>query len=156
MFGFKKEVSIYSPAKGNVVNLEAVPDDMFSKRVLGDGVALEIEDDIICAPQNGIIKGLFPTKHAFVVETKEGIEILVHVGLDTVNLLGEGFEAIARAEDKVKVGDPIIKVNRELVKSKGFNFITMIIIINSEKIKDIIMLEEGKSNKMEEIIKCKL
>lgn len=103
MFGFsKKEVKIYSPVKGKIVNLEAVPDDMFSKKMLGDGVALELEDDIICAPQDGCIKVLFPSKHAFVIETKEGIEILVHIGLDTVNLQGEGFEAIAKVEDNVK------------------------------------------------------
>ncbi|AGK96970.1 PTS system, glucose subfamily, IIA component [Clostridium pasteurianum BC1] len=149
-------MSIYSPTKGNLVRLELVPDDTFAKKMLGDGAALEIEEDIICAPQDGTIKVLFPSKHAFVVETKEGIEILVHIGLDTVNLQGEGFEAIAKVEDKVKVGDPIIKVNRDLIKSKGFNLITMVIVANIENIKDIIMLEEGNVNKMTEIVKCKL
>jgi glucose-specific phosphotransferase system IIA component len=157
MFGFsKKEVKIYSPVKGKMVNLAAVPDDMFSKKMLGDGVALELEDDIICAPQDGCIKVLFPSKHAFVIETKEGIEILVHIGLDTVNLQGEGFEAIAKVEDNVKAGDPIIKVNRELIKSKGVNLITMVIITNMEKIKYIITSLEGNMNRMTEMIKCKL
>lgn len=97
MFGFKKkEVCIYSPTKGKIVSLDAVQDDMFSKKMLGDGVALELEEDIICAPQDGCVKVLFPSKNAFVVETKEGIEILVHIGIDTVNLEGEGFEAIAK------------------------------------------------------------
>ncbi|WP_270562814.1 PTS sugar transporter subunit IIA [Clostridium beijerinckii] len=157
MFGFnKKEVNIYSPVKGKIVNLAAVPDDMFSEKMLGDGVALELEDDIICAPQDGRIKVLFPSKHAFVVETKEGIEILVHIGLDTVNLQGEGFEAIAKVEDKVKAGDPIVKVNRELIKSKGINLITMVVITNMEKIKDMIISAEGSKNKMTEMIRCKL
>lgn len=157
MFGFKrKEVSIYSPAKGKVVRLDVVPDDAFSKKMLGDGVALELEDDIICAPQDGCIKVLFPSKHAFVLETKEGIEILVHIGLDTVNLQGEGFEAIAKVEDKVKVGDPIVKVNRDLIKLKGINLITMVVITNMEKIKDMIISAEGNRNKATEMIRCKL
>lgn len=157
MFGLKKkEVKIYSPAKGKIVSLDLVPDDMFSNKMLGDGVALELEDDIICAPQDGHIKVLFPSKHAFVVETKEGIEILVHIGLDTVNLEGEGFEAIAKVEDKVKAGDPIVKVNRELIQSKGINLITMIVITNMEKLKDMIISAEANSNKMTELIMCKL
>lgn len=157
MFGFiKKEVIIYSPTKGRIVRLDVVPDDMFSKKMLGDGVALELQDDIIRAPQDGRIKVLFPSKHAFVVETKEGVEILVHIGLDTVNLQGEGFEAIAKVEDKVKAGDPIVKVNRALIKSKGVNLITMVVITNMEKIKDIIISSEENMNKMTEMIRCKL
>lgn len=157
MLGFKKkEVKIYSPVKGKVVNLEDVPDSMFSSKMLGDGVAIDIEDDIICAPQDGVVKVLFETKHAFVIVTKEGIEILVHIGLDTVDLNGEGFQAIATVGDKVKAGDPIVKVDRESVKSKGFNLITMIIITNVEKFKEINTVEKGYSTITREIISCKL
>lgn len=119
-------------------------------------MALELEDDVIFATQDGRIKVLFPSKHAFLVETKEGIEILVHIGLDTVNLQGEGFEAIAKVEDNVKAGDPIVKVNRELIKSKGVNLITMVIITNMEKIKYVITSLEENMNNMTEMIKCKL
>lgn len=157
MLGFKrKEVSIYSPVKGKVVNLEYVPDSMFSSKMLGDGVAINIEEDIICAPQDGVIKVLFETKHAFVMVTKEGAEILVHIGLDTVDLSGEGFEAMASVGDKVKVGDPIVKVDRGLVKSKGFNLITMIIITNVEKFKDISIVGSRDSTIKTEIIRCRL
>lgn len=157
MLGFKKkEVKIYSPVKGKVVNLEEVPDSMFSSKMLGDGVAMEIEGDVICAPQAGVIKVLFETKHAFVIETKEGVEILVHIGLDTVDLKGEGFQAIASIEDKVKAGDPIVRVDRELIKSKGVNLITMIIITNVEKFKTINIVGSGDSTITTEIIRCKL
>lgn len=157
MLGFKKkEVKIYSPVKGKVVNLETVPDSMFSSKMLGDGVAIEIEEDVICAPQDGVIKVLFETKHAFVIETKEGAEILVHIGLDTVDLKGEGFQAIASVEDKVKAGDPIVKVDRQLIKSKGFNLITMIVITNVEKFKTINIVGSGDSTITTEIIRCKL
>lgn len=157
MFGFKKkEVKIYSPVKGKVVNLESVPDSMFSSKMLGDGVAVEIEEDVICAPVDGVIKVLFETKHAFVIETKDGGEILVHIGLDTVDLKGEGFKAIANIEDKVKAGDPIVKVDRKLVKSKGFNLITMILVTNMEKFKNINIVGSGDSTTNTEVIRCKL
>ncbi len=157
MFGFKKkEIKIYSPVKGKVVNLEAVPDSMFSSKMLGDGAAIEIEDNLICAPVDGVIKVLFETKHAFVIETKEGAEILVHIGLDTVELKGKGFQSVANVEDKVKAGDPIVKVDRSLVKSKGFNLITMVLVTNTEKFKDIKIVGSGDSDIKTEIIKCKL
>ncbi|MNI59525.1 PTS system glucoside-specific EIICBA component [compost metagenome] len=157
MFGFrKKEVVIYSPAKGKIVNLEEVPDEMFSKKMLGDGVAIEIEEDIIHAPQDGVIRALFPTKHAFVLETKEGLQILVHIGLDTVDLEGEGFETITNVDSKVKAGDPIVNVDRKLIKSKGFNLITMVIVTNIEKVKTMNVTSNinGKINR--EIIRCKI
>lgn len=157
MFGFmKKEVKIYSPVKGRVVNLEDVPDSMFSSKMLGDGAAIEIEEDVICAPVDGVIRVLFETKHAFVIETKEGAEVLVHIGLDTVDLKGEGFQAIANIEDKVKAGDPIVKVDRNLVKSKGFNLITMVLVTNTEKFKNINIVGSGDSVIKTELIKCKL
>lgn len=155
MLGFKKkEVKIYAPAKGKVVNLEEVPDSMFSSKMLGDGVAIEIEEDIICAPQSGIIKVLFQTKHAFVIETKEGAEILIHIGLDTVDLKGEGFQAIASVEDTVKAGDPIIKVDRALIKSKGINLITMILVTNIERFNYVNIVGSGDSTTKTEIIRC--
>ncbi|WP_238906399.1 PTS glucose transporter subunit IIA [Clostridium sp. YIM B02506] len=157
MFGFrKKEVVIYSPAKGKIVNLENVPDEMFSKKMLGDGAAIEIDDDIIHAPQDGVIRALFPTKHAFVLETKERIQILVHIGLDTVSLEGKGFEAIVDIDSKVKAGDPIIKVDRSLIKSKGFNLITMVIITNIEKVKDIDVFLDRDGDIGVEMIACKI
>lgn len=157
MFGFrKKEVVIYSPAKGKIVNLENVPDEMFSKKMLGDGAAIEIDGDIIYAPQDGVIRALFPTKHAFVLETKERIQILVHIGLDTVNLEGEGFEAIVDIDSKVKTGDPIIKVDRSLIKSKGFNLITMVIVTNIEKLKNIDVVLDRDGDVGVEMIICKI
>ncbi|WP_286908040.1 PTS sugar transporter subunit IIA [Clostridium sp. UBA1652] len=157
MFGFKKkEVAIYSPTKGKIVNLEKVPDEMFSKKMLGDGAAVEIEDDIIHAPQDGVIRALFPTKHAFVLETKEGIEILVHIGLDTVDLDGEGFEAIVDIDSKVKAGDPIIKVDRKLIESKGFNLITMVIVTNIEKVKNININSNIIGDIGVEMVTCKI
>ncbi len=157
MFGFrKKEVVIYSPAKGKIVNLENVPDEMFSKKMLGDGAAIEIDDDIIHAPQDGVIRALLPTKHAFVLETKERIQILVHIGLDTVSLEGKGFEAIVDIDSKVKAGDPIIKVDRSLIKSKGFNLITMVIITNIEKVKDIDVFLDRDGDIGVEMIACKI
>ncbi|MEQ8154174.1 MAG: PTS glucose transporter subunit IIA [Clostridiaceae bacterium] len=151
----KKEVNIYSPVKGKVVDLEVVPDEMFSRKMLGDGVAIEIHDNIICSPVKGTIRALFPTKHAFLVETKEGVEVLVHIGLDTVDLKGEGFDSLADIDDKVKAGEPVIKVNRELVKEKGFNLITMVIVTNIDKIKNIEVVGNGESNLGDKIVRCK-
>lgn len=91
LFKKKKDEYLYVPVKGQLIKLEDVKDAMFSKKMLGDGFALIPADHVICSPCDGKIVMIAPTYHAFGVTTEKGAEILVHVGLDTVNLNGEGF-----------------------------------------------------------------
>lgn len=117
-------------ADGKVIKLEEVNDEAFASKTLGDGIAFLLESDYITAPANGTLTALFPTGHAFGITTNEGVEILVHIGIDTVNLKGEGFDVLIKQGDKVRAGQPIVKVDRELLMDKGYDLTTMLIITN--------------------------
>ena len=134
MFGFfkaKKHV-IESPVDGQLVELESVQDEVFSTKLAGDGLAIVPTSNTFVAPIAGILTKIFSTNHAFSIQTSSGLEVLVHIGLDTVNLNGEGFKRLATEGDKVSVGDPIISVDIEFIKSKGKDIMTPI-VFNHEK-----------------------
>lgn len=121
---------------GTIVPLEEVKDDAFSSKALGDGLAFGLDNDFITAPANGTLTAMFPTGHAFGVTTNEGVEILVHIGIDTVNANGEGFDVLVKQGDIIRAGQPVVKVDRELLIEKGYDLITML-IISDDKGKDI-------------------
>ena len=132
MFGFKKKAdcSIYAPADGKVIALEDVPDQVFASKVLGEGIAVEVEGSEICAPCDGRIIMLADTKHAFGLEAVNCAEILIHIGLDTVEFNGMGFTALKAVNDRVKKGTPVIKLDREYFRSRNACLITPVIISN--------------------------
>jgi len=136
MFGlFKpKKIEIFSPLSGEVVDIENVPDEVFSKKLVGDGVAIIPSSSVAVSPIKGVISRIFPTKHAFSIKG-DRVEVMVHIGLDTVSLQGEGFEALAKEGDKVEIGTPIIKVDKEYLISQGKEIITPIIVSSQKDIK---------------------
>lgn len=140
LFG-KKEKSldevIYSPLNGKVVELETVPDPTFSQKMMGDGIAIEPTDGRVVSPVNGKVIQFFHTKHAVGIESESGLEILIHVGLETVGMGGEGFEGHVKEGDKVKVGDPLITVDLDLVKEKASSTITPVIITNPDVLETV-------------------
>lgn len=135
MFGlFKKKekeveeiFKIVSPVDGELIPLTEVPDQVFSEKMMGDGFAVVPNSDTIVAPVSGTAESVFPTGHAVGIRTKEGIECLVHIGLDTVNLKGEGFQQMIKQGDKVKVGQPMVKIDREALEQKGYDLSTMVL-----------------------------
>jgi glucose-specific phosphotransferase system IIA component len=118
--------SLAAVADGTLVELKYVPDEVFSKKVLGNGVAIQITSQEIVAPANGNIDMIYP--HAFGITLYNGIQVLVHIGLNTVSLNGEGFQPIKGQGVKVKKGETIIKLDKNLIESKGYNLITMIVV----------------------------
>lgn len=118
---------IVAVADGRLLPMEQVPDPVFSEKMLGDGVAIELSGDAVVAPADGVVSMIFPTLHAFGLTMDNGIEILVHIGLDTVSLNGRGFKSGIKQGTPVKKGDPIIEVDREFVRAQGLNPITMMI-----------------------------
>ncbi|WP_035293265.1 PTS glucose transporter subunit IIA [Clostridium sp. KNHs214] len=130
---FKKSKEIKSPISGKVVSLENVPDEVFSKKLMGDGVAIVPTGETLYTPTNALIELVAETKHAIGFKTDDGMEILIHVGLDTVNLKGEGFTSLVTAGQKVTAGTPILKIDRNFMQQKGINLITPIIITNSNE-----------------------
>ncbi len=138
MFGFfKKNYKLVAPVDGKVVELSQVPDQVFAEKMAGDGVAIEPTGDTIVAPADGKLSMIFKTNHAFGINLSNGAEILVHIGLDTVALDGAGFERIAEEGQVVRAGDPIIKINREEIISKGYSLVTPVLITNPDSFKEI-------------------
>lgn len=141
LFGSKqavaKEVNVYAPLSGEIVNIEDVPDVVFSEKIVGDGVAIRPSGDTIVAPVDGTIGKIFETNHAFSIESDEGVELFVHFGIDTVELKGEGFTRVAQEGQSVKAGDPIIKFDLELLESKAKSVLTPVVISNMDEISNL-------------------
>lgn len=142
LFGSKKdssakEVKIYAPLSGEIVNIEDVPDVVFSEKIVGDGIAVRPNGDMIVSPVNGTIGKIFETNHAFSIESDEGVELFVHFGIDTVELKGEGFTRLAAEGQKVKVGDPIIQLDLALLEAKAKSVLTPVVISNMDEITNL-------------------
>lgn len=136
-------VSVKAPVQGEILPIEKVNDKVFSTKVMGDGYAVIPSANEITAPVDGVISLIADTKHAFGIMAPNGAEILVHIGLDTVNLQGEGFTVKAKVGDVVKAGQPIIDANFDLIKSKGYDTTTIVVCTNSNE-----KLVEMKKNQM--------
>ncbi|OZU89146.1 PTS trehalose transporter subunit IIBC [Virgibacillus indicus] len=135
--------TIYSPLSGRVLPLEDVPDPTFSQKMMGDGLAIEPADGKVVSPVNGEIVQIFPTKHAIGIQSGSGVEILIHIGLETVSLDGEGFEAHVKQGDTVKVGNPLVTFNLDFIKEKASSHISPIVITNGDKLKNFTKTDEA-------------
>ncbi|GGB53176.1 hypothetical protein GCM10011409_33440 [Lentibacillus populi] len=122
-------------ADGKLIPLKEVPDDVFSNQMMGEGMAIRISNDTIVSPTDGVITSIFPTLHAFSMMLTNGIEILIHIGLDTVELKGKGFKKLINENSQVKKGKPIIKVDRALIEKNGFDLTTMMIVVDDKGFK---------------------
>ena len=119
-----------APIDGKILPITEVPDEVFSQKMMGDGFAIEPANGEVVSPVNGVITTVFPTKHAIGITADNGSEILIHFGIDTVNLKGEGLEALVEQGAKVKAGQPILKVNLNEVKGKVPSVITPVVFTN--------------------------
>ena len=138
-----------SPMSGTMIPMEQVPDPAFSEKMMGDGFAIEPKDGIVQAPFDGSVEMIFPTGHAIGVKSHDGMEVLIHLGIDTVDMKGEGFEVLVEQGDRVKQGDILIKVDLDAVKKAGKKSITPIIFTSGEKIE---LLRSGKVTRGEKRI----
>lgn len=121
-----------SPVEGDIIKLEDVPDPVFSQKIMGDGIAFSPIDGKIVSPADAKVVNIFPTKHAVGLNTAEGLEILLHIGLDTVNMKGEGFILHVVEGNEVKAGDLLVTCDLELIKEKASSIITPMIITNGD------------------------
>lgn len=148
LFGKKTEKqteeTVYAPLTGSLLNLEDVPDPVFSQKMMGDGMAIEPAEGVLVSPVDGDIIQLFHTKHAIGIKSATGMELLLHIGLETVSMNGEGFEAFVKEGDKVKVGDKLITFDLNLIKEKAASTITPIIITNGDIIENVVKSDLGQ------------
>lgn len=133
MFNFlKKNTDLYAPVVGKAVKLEEVPDSMFAEKLLGDGLAFVFDTDIVYAPCDGEIIMIAATKHALGIRTANQAEVMIHIGLETVNLNGEGFTALVKAGDKIKRGQELIRLDRAFFDEQHVNLITPMVVTTKE------------------------
>jgi len=130
-------VIIKAPMSGKVINLSDLPDEVFAQKMVGDGIAVEPSEGVVVAPFDGRVKQVFSTGHALVLESKEGLVVLIHIGLDTVNLKGEGFNVLVNEGSKVNVGTVLMEFDPELIGKNNYSLKSPIILPEGEKIKHI-------------------
>lgn len=126
----KGEILLASPLKGKVMKLSEVKDEAFSSGVLGLGAAIEPEEGVLYAPADGTISALFPTGHAIGLTTTTGLELLMHVGMDTVQLGGKGFKAFVEPGEEVKQGQKLLEFDRKLINDAGYSLVTPVLVAN--------------------------
>lgn len=151
----KKGIIIAAPIKGTCVSISEVSDPTFGQEILGKGVAIIPEDGKVYAPADGTITTMFPTGHAVGMTTSDGVEILIHVGLDTVALKGDGFHIIAKEEQTVQKGDLLIEADLEKIKAAGYDVITPVVICNTDDYSEVIGLSGKSVNVGDDIIEIK-
>lgn len=148
MFRFfrkNKSIEIVSPVTGKIIPIEEVPDQVFSEKMIGDGLAIDPKEGRVLSPIDGEVVTIFPTNHAIGLVSKEGLEILIHIGIDTVELNGVGFTRIIEKDSKVKKGDLLVEFDIDLIKEKGKSPITPVIISNMDKVENIDKIDSGET-----------
>ncbi|AHI55517.1 PTS sugar transporter subunit IIA [Listeria ivanovii] len=133
IFQKTKVEGLYAHVDGQLISLEEVPDPVFNQKMMGEGIAIKPETGTIVAPADGKIIQLAETKHAFGIRTALGQEILVHIGLETVALNGEGFNVLVKVGDKVKKGQPVVEADIDFIQKNAASTVIPMVITNSSE-----------------------
>ncbi len=145
-------MKIYSPLQGKLVALETVPDAVFSGKMMGEGVAIIPSSNKVLSPVKGKLTSVFPTKHAFGIETEDGVEVLIHVGIDTVDLKGKHFDLKVEQGEKVEIGDLLVEVDFDAINKAGYPIITPIIILNTGSFENVVNESDKELEYLDTII----
>lgn len=146
------KITISSPLKGEVVPLTEVKDETFASEMMGKGIAINPTEGKVVSPINGTVQMIFKTKHAIGLKSEDGAEILIHIGMDTVQLDGKYFTAHVKDGDKVKVGDTLVEFDMDAIKKEGYELVTPVIITNTMDYLEIVPKEIKSVNAGEDII----
>lgn len=150
-----KEITILSPLKGTAVPASEINDPTFSEQLLGKTMAIRPIGQRVVSPVSGTVNSVFDTGHALTLVSDDGVELIIHVGLDTVNLQGKHFTIHAKAGDKVAPGDLLVEFDKAEIEKAGYDVITPIIICNSAEFSEIDLLTGKEVKESDEIIKIK-
>lgn len=137
-------IEFAAPLTGLLMTIDKVPDQVFSQKMMGDGFGIDPQNGEVFAPFNGVVTSVFPTKHAIGLETEDGLEVLIHMGLDTVNLKGEGFDVLVNNGDHISLGQKIAVIDIDAIKGKVPSLVTPIIFTNLKEGQSVKLLKEGK------------
>lgn len=132
---FKKNNNISAPVSGKCLDITQCRDTAFSSKMLGDGFMIIPDTDVIKAPCDGTITALFPTKHAVGITSKQGLQLLLHIGIDTVKLKGQHIDALVKVNEKIKLGTPLIKYDASYMKEQQIDMSTMVVLLNGSDYK---------------------
>lgn len=150
----KKGISIAAAVKGECIPISEVADPTFAEEILGKGIAIKPSDGKVYAPADGVISSVFPTGHAVGMTTSDGVELLIHVGLDTVQLKGQFFKVTAEADQQVKKGDLLLEADIEEISKAGYDTVTPMIVCNSADFSKVECKTEGMVSAGDEVITC--
>ena len=146
---------IKSPISGKVIELEKVDDPVFSSGAMGKGIAIEPMDNKVYAPFNGTIEFIAETKHAIGLLSEDGVEVLIHVGMDTVKMQGRGFNVKTSVNSKIKAGDLLLEFDRNAIEKEGYSLITPVVITNADNYEDNVLCINEEVKNGREIINLK-
>ncbi len=146
---------IYSPLNGRIIDISEVPDEAFAGRLIGDGCAIDPAEGSICSPVDAEID-IFDTKHAVSFELENGLEMIIHFGMDTVQLNGKGFEERTESGAKVKIGDELVKYNLDYIAKNARSTKTPVIINNMDEVEELQVVGQGDVKVGDLIMKVKL
>ncbi|GAB2319783.1 PTS glucose transporter subunit IIA [Alkalibacterium sp. s-m-22] len=130
----QKEEVVVAPLTGKVIPLSEVPDPVFAQKMMGDGLGIIPTEGVLVSPVEGKVIQVFSTKHAVGIQSDFGAEILIHIGLETVNMNGEGFETFVKEGDTIKIGQKLITFDLELIDEKATSTVTLVVITNGDQI----------------------
>lgn len=147
-----KKTTVSSPLNGKIVNLAQVQDDVFSKKIMGKGVAVMPLEGNVYAPFDGVVNTVFPTKHAVGLTSSDGVEVIIHVGLDTVELQGKYYEAFVSSGDQIKKGTKLLSFDIDAIKEAGYDVVTPVIVSNSMDFIDVIETQQDTIKAGEELL----
>lgn len=130
----KQTDELFAPVDGELVNLKELPDQAFAEGMLGDGIAVKPASGSFVSPCDGVVSGVTESAHAYSITSADGLELLLHIGIDTVELKGEGFTPKVKLGDSLRKGDLIADVDLDFVKAKGYSTLTPLIVTNMEEV----------------------
>lgn len=153
---FKKEKFLSSIAKGSIIDITLVPDGVFSKKILGDGFAVLPTDNTFFSPASGTVTDIAETLHAYCITDTDGLEILVHIGIDTVELKGKYFEALVKKGQQIQQNTPLARADLKAIEAAGYNTASMTVVTNSDRLRNIKVLENPSANAGEKALIYKI
>lgn len=145
-------LTVYAPVKGKVMELKDIPDETFASGALGQGIGIEPESELVSAPCDGVVSVVAETKHSVGISSDDGMEVLIHVGIDTVKMDGEGFEVFVKAGERVKAGQKLIQFDRKKIEKAGFDPVTVVLVLNADSIGAETIIP-GNCEQMEAVIR---